>query len=173
MTDFDLHEEYRLLRDAYDESERLLTLPNAQLFTVNEAVSKWSPAQQLYHLWLAGGRMLKAAQVIHQGRGPVATEGEMTRIGRIILGRGVFPRGKAQAPENVRPPDAVSREELSQSLDRSRRSFAAVEPLLAELPDAKGYIEHPFFGALTAAQWVRCARIHTEHHLAIIRDILA
>ena len=38
---------------------------------------------------------------------------------------------------------------------------------------APGVVPHPLLGDFDAASWVHLARVHTEHHLAIIDEILA
>jgi hypothetical protein len=44
---------------------------------------------------------------------------------------------------------------------------------LAPLGAAEGRIEHPRMGMLDGPQWLRFVRIHSQHHLAIVRDILS
>ncbi|NBC15794.1 MAG: DUF1569 domain-containing protein [Bacteroidetes bacterium] len=168
----DVYDEYQRLGAFYDASAALLDHPDEALLVVDTDVSGWSAAQHLYHIWLANGKMLTAVQVIHRGGGPVTTEGALEPTGRHVLEHGIT-RGQAQAPVGVRPPETVTREVLTETLARSRAKAEAVEELLPEVPDLEGRLPHPFMGALTAAQWLRMARLHAEHHLALARDVLA
>jgi hypothetical protein len=72
----------------------------------------------------------------------------------------------------VRPPDALDRELLRETVRRSREKLDAVTGATDAIRGAEGGIEHPAWGVLTAPQWVRAARVHSEHHGAIVRDIL-
>ena len=168
----DPHDEYRRLLRFYDSSIELLDRPDDELFTARPSVSAWSPAQHLFHTWLSAGRMLKAVQLIHHEMGPVQQDGQPSETGRYVLQREQFVRGAGQAPENVHPPAALTREDLQEALDRSRSKLSAVRGLLDVLPTAEGRLAHHRFGALNALEWLRVTRVHAEHHLAIIDDVL-
>ncbi|MFT5476610.1 MAG: hypothetical protein ACI8Y8_001949 [Planctomycetota bacterium] len=49
--------------------------------------------------------------------------------------------------------------------------LASVRGLADKVAGAPGAIVHLQLGALSAAHWLRFARLHGEHHLAIVRDI--
>ena len=169
--DIDLQEEYRELGAFYDAVEPLLDWPDATLYRVAGAVSAWSPAQHLYHVLRANGMMLKGIHLICQGHRMTANEGAPNDAGRRVLAGG-FIRGLGKAPDAVVPPDDVPREALQDSWSRSRKKHAETEAFLPQIPDAAGRIPHGFLGTLDASEWLRLARLHSEHHLAIIRDIV-
>ena len=170
MTTIDAAHEYDHLRAFYDASAQLLDQPDAVLFGVNEAVSGWSPAHHLHHIWVANGRSLAA--VLHAASGRGADEGGPNEAGRVVLERGTIPRNRLNAPAMVQPPDDPDRAALQEALARSRDKLDAIEADLDALPDAKGRIPHPRMGALNAAEWLRFVRIHSDHHHAIIQEIL-
>lgn len=60
----DMPQEFDRLNAFYDATAALLDTPGDVLFGVNETVSGWSPAQHLYHVWLASGKSLAAALYI-------------------------------------------------------------------------------------------------------------
>lgn len=169
--DIDPQEEYDATEAFYESVEAMLDWPNDRLFKVAERVSAWSPAQHLYHISIANGMMHKGVGLICRGHEMVKPDGEINRVGRWALERGQFPRGKAQAPQGAVPPDAPSRDEVRKALSRSRHRFEQTTAVLPQIPEAQGYFTHTYFGDLDAAQWMRCARIHSEHHLAIIQEI--
>ena len=167
----DLQDEYRHLGQFYDDVEALLEWPDEMLFQTNEDVSAWSPAQQLFHILRSNGMMLKGIQLICYGHRMADHEGEPNDAGRYVLAHG-FVRGRAKAPDAVVPPDDVSREDLQDALARSRRKYAETEAFLPQIPEATGRIPHHHLGMLNASEWLRLARLHSEHHRAIIRDIV-
>ena len=171
MTDIDVTHEYEQLGAAYDAFARLLDRPEADLQRADAEVSGWSPAQHLHHILIANGMMLKGIALILRGGRHVLAEGALNRSGRYVMARG-FVRGAGQAPEAVRPPEAPGRDDLLASLGRSRERYDATRALLADIPTAQGSLPHQFLGELDAAQWLRLARQHSDHHLAIIADIM-
>lgn len=169
--DIDLQEEYRHIGLFYDAVAPFLDWPDALLFGVKGDVSGWSPAQHLFHILRSNGMMLKSIDLICQGHPATNNEGAPNRAGHFVLANGLV-RGRAQAPASVAPPDEVSRDELRHSLARNREKYAQTEVLLPRIPEATGRLQHPLLGMLNASEWLRTVRLHAEHHLAIIRDIV-
>lgn len=169
----DPHDEYRRIGAFYDTLSALLDAPDDRLFGPVPAVSGWSPAQHLYHIALANGRMFKAVEAICSGHPSVTHEGAPNDTGRTVLATGDMRPYRLQAPAGVAPPEAPSREDLATSLARSRARYAAVEPLLPTLATQTGRLPHPFMGPLNALEWLRTIRIHSAHHLALIHAITA
>jgi hypothetical protein len=85
----------------------------------------------------------------------------------------VLPRGRAQAPRIVRPPEAVNREYLADWLAGNARDFAELRGKAEDLRACTKKVPHQILGPLTALEWVRFAATHTEHHLAIARELVA
>ena len=71
----------------------------------------------------------------------------------------------------MQPPDDVEDEFLANEMQLNRETLMRLSPDLAQVPDATGRIPHVFLGELNAAEWLRFARLHSEHHLAILKDI--
>ncbi len=173
MMTIDVEAEYQQLATFFDEAAAFLDDGDNRLFARVPEVSGWSVAQQLFHSWKAGGQMLKAALMLYHGRGPIDHDADgPNRIGRIVLTRGRFPRGEAQAPAALVPPEELTRAELQMAAHRSHATFESLNGLLPSLAEVPGRFAHPYFGPLTATEWVRAARIHSDHHLAIIQDIV-
>jgi hypothetical protein len=83
-----------------------------------------------------------------------------------LLVRGKFPRGKAQAPSSVKPmeEDIIDFHQLHQeALDASE--------MLRHLKGRK-FFKHPLLGYLSKKETIRFLKIHTVHHLKIMKDIL-
>ncbi len=171
--DIDIQQEVRRIEELYDRIETVIEQWSEELPEPVPAISTWSPVQHIYHVSVASGMMFKGVRLHAEGRHPYAvTEGEPTPVGRYVLTRERMMRGKAQAPKATHPPSELSLEEVRESVARSRAQLEPLRPFLSRLATLSERSNHPFFGALTPAEWLRVARIHLEHHLSIIEDIL-
>jgi len=164
--------ELALLRTCYDTLATLLDREGARFFEKLPG-SDWTPAQHAWHVAVANGMMFKGIRLLCEGRHPQARpEGAPNEIGRHVLATGRMPRGRARAPEAVRPPDTLDLDTLREALQRSRQGLEALAPLLPRLPAVTERAPHPFLGWLSATEWLQVARIHTMHHLHIIDELL-
>jgi hypothetical protein len=84
-----------------------------------------------------------------------------------IMTMGKFPRGKVQSPKSVRPKEAYS-------LDKLQADFKTTETNLEKLDvlPKNSFFTHPIFGDLNLKPAIRFLKLHTLHHLRIIRDII-
>ncbi|MEM9143907.1 MAG: DUF1569 domain-containing protein [Bacteroidota bacterium] len=93
---------------------------------------------------------------------------------RIHIGRSLLilmdriPRGRAEAPEIVRPPEIIHTDSLHLMLALAQENLVRLD----SLPE-KAFFEHPYLGQLRRKTAKRFLEIHTNHHLKIIADILA
>ncbi len=93
--------------------------------------------------------------------------------GSVNLGRSFLllinkiPRGQAEAPKIVVPPDIIYTDSLYLQLNEARTNLLGYD----SLPN-KAFFTHPYLGKLKKKTAKRFIGIHTEHHLKIIRDIL-
>lgn len=78
-----------------------------------------------------------------------------------------FPRGRAKAPKSVRPPEVISLDFLNELLVETELNLYRFEGY-----DAKAHFTHPYFGQLNKKQTIQFLKLHTRHHLKIIKDIL-
>lgn len=166
----DALDEYERLHHFYDVTTALLDRGD-ELFEAVPDVSGWSPAQHLDHVWQANGKSLMAAAYAAEGKKTV-DEGSINETGRRLLASEEIPRGQMATPDSVAPPARLDRERLRQTLARSQKAFATVGHAMDLVPGATGRIPHPALGPLTAAEWLRFVRIHSDHHRAIVDDIL-
>ncbi|GAA4270886.1 DUF1569 domain-containing protein [Aquimarina gracilis] len=80
---------------------------------------------------------------------------------------GFIPRGRAQSPKSVIPPDTIRTDDIVSQLSSARDKLIALEGL-----DEKSNFKHPVFNRLNKRQAKRFIEIHTRHHLKIVKDIL-
>lgn len=78
-----------------------------------------------------------------------------------------FPRGKAKAPEIVKPKQVVQTD-FESLLHQTRNALIALQAA-----EPNQFFLHPIFGNLNKKDTFRMLAIHTSHHLHIIKDILS
>ena len=135
------------------------------------AVSGWSVGRQVEHTLKSIVRMLAAVRDIRDGK-PAAPDGSPRAIGRVLLAAGRIPRGRAESPEAVVPDEAPDVATSQALLAKAQALRAELAPGIDEVDTWAGTIPHPMLGPFTAAHWVRFVRVHTDHHLAIVDEIL-
>jgi hypothetical protein len=162
------------LREDYLAIERLLARDPEELERRAQHVSGWSAVQHLAHLCLANELVVRNVKSLLKGLGPfVQDAAEPAPEALAVLQSGRFPRGAAQSPRMVRPPEVVRRDFLAQWVAEGQLEFAALAEQGDAILRAKKCIPHQVLGPLNAARWVRFAAMHTRHHLDIAREVLA
>jgi hypothetical protein len=135
------------------------------------AVSAWTAEHQVAHVALANELVLRNLKSLTRGVGALVVEGGEPIPGAIaMLTAGRIPRGRAQSPRMVRPPDDIDRDLLVQWIADDRREVEALDP--ASIVATTKRIPHQLLGPLDAPQWLRFAVVHTRHHLEIALEIL-
>lgn len=79
-----------------------------------------------------------------------------------------MPRGVGKAPKSVLPPEDIKNEDILAQLQEVKQRFSTINAL-----PKKASFDHPVFGLLKTKKSIKFLDIHTNHHLKIIRDILA
>ncbi len=77
-----------------------------------------------------------------------------------------IPRGKVRAPKLVNPVAIATLEELQIKLELARKNITDISTI-----PANSYFTHPFFGDLKLKSAIWFLKLHTKHHLKIIKDI--
>lgn len=78
-----------------------------------------------------------------------------------------IPRGKIRAPKIVQPIVEFNEDSLKNHLGKVRDNL---EKLTALSPN--NYFAHPFMGNLNLKSTIRFIKLHTQHHISIIKDII-
>ena len=174
MGDFCPATELAHLREDYLAIERLLARDLEELERKAFQVSGWTAAQHLAHLALANELVVRNVRSLLKGSGPLVVDGGVPPPdAQAILDSGHFPRGAAQAPRMVRPPEVVRRDYLAEWIAQGLVEFEELAARSDEISRAAKGIPHQVLGPLSAARWVRFAAMHTRHHLDIAREVLA
>jgi hypothetical protein len=77
-----------------------------------------------------------------------------------------IPRGKVRAPKLVNPVAIATLEELQIKLELARKNITDISTI-----PANSYFTHPFFGDLKLKSALWFLKLHTTHHLKIIKDM--
>ncbi|CAN5175630.1 hypothetical protein BH09SUM1_BH09SUM1_32230 [soil metagenome] len=172
MLPIDSKREFKLLVKAHEKAEEILHWPDARFYSVQDTVSLWSPAQQLFHLSLANLRAGSMIQTLYDDEAAeILREGAPSKFGRAMLMWGKITRGVALAPPTTDPPPEISRPEVRAALQRSGKLMEVLSGRASYLYDLSGRMQHPMLGELNAIQWLKFARVHSQHHLTIAKEI--
>lgn len=178
--------------------------PEAELAARAPAVSGWSVAEQLEHLVLVDRSVLKTVRrLLDDPHGQAAQAAQPTQsaqtaqaaqparpaksappginlLGRVVLGTGFIPRGRARtlppfqpgaAAATAAPGAGTAGGACIAGIAEIERGMRELEPRLGELEAGGGRSRHPLFGGLGGRQWLRFVAVHHHHHLKIVRDI--
>ena len=85
----------------------------------------------------------------------------------IVFAMNGFPRGKAKAPKSVEPAEIITNELVIETLSIASKSLSILDKC-----SPNQYFNHPFFGKLNVKSTHKFLKIHTHHHIKIIKDII-
>lgn len=129
----------------------------------NEKVSQADVAWHLDHIL----KTINVLSLALENSNPSEFKSGFSMQKIFVFTTGRIPRGVAQSPEGVRPPNVIVTENLYHQLREAEKRVSTIGEL-----DENTFFEHPFFKSLNRDQTRRFLEIHTNHHLKIIRDIL-
>jgi hypothetical protein len=167
-----LSREIRHLQKSLPKAQAILQWPEPILYGVDSDISLWCPAQQLHHAALVMASISDIAMKLYQDEDPgIVRRGWPTTTGFAVLLFGHIPRGGAQSPSEFLSPPEVTRPEVEAAWHSLEKKLEHLEARARYLYDLRGRWPHPLLGPFTAPQWIRFARVHTDHHLGLARDI--
>jgi hypothetical protein len=79
-----------------------------------------------------------------------------------------IPRGRAKAPASVQPAEEYDEALLKKQILFTKEKLSELNSL-----QPNHYFDHPYFGKVNLHPAKKFIRLHTRHHLDIIRDILS
>lgn len=129
---------------------------------LNENVSKWFVHNHLEHILRANSSILDK---ILEGQ-PTLVKKSKSFFAYVMMLTGSIPRGKGESPDFLQPKNIGTELMLNE--------LQSIKEKINKVDLKKGGIlveTHPYFGTLSINEWIRFMRIHTEHHLKIIKDI--
>ena len=134
-----------------------------QLESRNESVSSSNVGWQIEHSLLVISSVIEGVKKSD----PSSYKWSFKPWKYLIFWTGKIPRGKSKAPKFVIP-DAFTTESLQGHIESCRAKIGELDAL-----SAGHYFRHPYFGDTKKKDVIPFLVLHTEHHVKIIRDILA
>ena len=147
------------LEKLLDEFESFI--PNWEV--VNTAVSAASVGWHIEHSFLVLNKVMDGLAKSN----PEEYKNSFNIMKTIVFTTGVIPRGKAKAPKAVIPAGDFTKESLETLFASTKNRIGGFNHF-----QKRNFIVHPYFGKLHLKDTQTMLRIHTKHHLKIIKDIL-
>lgn len=147
-----LEKELSSIKDALKEQEK-----------VNLKVSKASVGWHLDHSLKVMNSVLGSIKESN----PADYKREFNGLRLFTFTVGFFPRGKVKSPKRVLPPEIIIKENIENQLNLFVKNFENFDSL-----DDKQFFIHPLFKQLNKKQTIKFLKLHTNHHLKIVKDIL-
>ncbi|WP_299114710.1 DUF1569 domain-containing protein [uncultured Winogradskyella sp.] len=129
----------------------------------NLEISKVDIAWQLDHILKTINRITE----VLESSNPKDYTSSTNAMRIMSLTTGYIPRGRAQSPDVVRPPEIILTEDIYTQLKEAKANAIKLKQLHKD-----SNFEHFVFGQLNKAQTIRFIEVHTKHHLKIVNDIL-
>lgn len=129
----------------------------------NERVSQVTVGWHLEHSLLALIKMITAVE--HSNPADYKRKFNIKRS--IVLTLGKIPRGRAKAPDSVKPVEAINMDNIRGLIEKAKQKAALFENLSHD-----HFFTHPVFDDVKVKQARKIIAIHTHHHIKIINDIL-
>jgi hypothetical protein len=142
-----------------DELERKLPFIDQK----KEMVSQVSVGWHIEHTLLAFIKMITAVE--HSNPADYKKEFNLKRSIVLLLGK--IPRGKAKVPDAVKPSTEINIENIKGLFEKAKQ-----KAVLFETVSSEKFFTHPVFRDVKVKKARRVIAIHTQHHIAIINDIL-
>ncbi|MEM8932107.1 MAG: DinB family protein [Acidobacteriota bacterium] len=150
-----------------DRVDALLAAPD-RCATSAPDVSGWSVGQQVEHLTTVDAAVLDGIDRLIEGDGG---PGRLTPQGWVLILSRRIPRGRAKAPDAVRPRGAEAEQVIERAASNRRRLTEHLDRV-RELARVRLTRPHPILGGFDIRRWILFLDIHERHHLAIVDDIL-
>lgn len=128
-----------------------------------ESVSQASVGWHVEHALLAMIKMITAVE--HSNPADYKWKFNIKRSVVLLLNK--FPRGRAKAPETVRPGEVINMATINSLITKAKQKAELFETFSKEK-----FFHHFVFGDLRLKQARKIIAIHTQHHIKIINDIL-
>lgn len=130
---------------------------------LNTEVSKVPIAWHLDHSL----KVLNTVVYNMQNSDPALYVDNFSFLGKMLLQFNFFPRGKAKAPKQVKPPEIILKEDIISQLLVAKKQIKEISNL-----DKNAYFNHPLFGNINTVRVASFLNAHTNHHLKIVKSIL-
>jgi hypothetical protein len=172
---------YQNLGEIYADIDRARAELKAFLSTLTDAQLKarqddgWTVGEIIEHLVTVENGGLRIAQKLLRDADSetVRWDGTFSEPLSFTEKADSIKERKLEAPQRVHPTGAQSLAESLKKMDENRRALTELRPQLEAANISAQKFPHPFFGDLSAYEWLAVIGLHERRHLAQIERILA
>lgn len=129
----------------------------------NEKVSKSNVAWHIDHslkVILAVSEALKKSN-------PTEYQWKFNLKRQLVYTTRYIPRGVGKAPKSVQSFDEITQESIEQQLKKVEIALEELQQL-----DKNSHFQHPYFGSINLKPTLKFLKLHTQHHIKIMNDII-
>ena len=83
----------------------------------------------------------------------------------LVFAMNKIPRGKVRAPKAVQPKEDFTSDSLKVNIEKTKDNLQKLKTL-----NSNNYFNHPFMGHLNLKSTIHFLKLHTQHHINIIKD---
>lgn len=136
---------------------------------------EWSVAQIVEHVAIVNGGALRiCAKLLGKGEAAGKTnDGSVFISPEFIEAASSAVGQKLEAPEMVQPINNVPIADSIAKLDELQGQYAELRPKFESVDGVEAKFPHPYFGDLSAQEWLVLSGAHEIRHLKQIRRVLA
>lgn len=130
---------------------------------LNTSISKASVGWHIEHILLATNGIIDSLKKSN----PDNYKWSFNFSRSLVFTINKIPRGRGKAPSRSQPKGDFTKETLGVHIAKTKANLTNLENL-----DKNNYFEHPYFGQLNLKPCIKFLKIHAQHHLNIINDII-
>jgi hypothetical protein len=127
------------------------------------AVSAASVGWHIQHTLLVSFSIIKATE----NSSPGNYQWKFNLSKTFVFAMNKIPRGKAKAPKFTMPAEVITADKLKSDIQVLKEKIKVLPTL-----QPNNFFEHPYFGHLNLKGTMKMLKLHTQHHLSIINDII-
>jgi hypothetical protein len=173
---------YESIEEIYKGNEKIRTrlkelvspLTEAQTSTLLEG-EKWTVAQIVEHIAMVDGSAMRICGKLLQK----AQEAGKASDGKVVISDNFLQRGseiaamKVEAPEIVHPNNGQTISDSLAKLDETAEQLENMRELFESVDGTQLKFPHPFFGDISAQEWLALKGGHEMRHIKQIEKVLA
>lgn len=173
---------YESIADIFSANQRFrqifvntVTAISPEEIGAEAADEKWNVQRVVEHVSLVDAGIARiCSKLLESARSAGGTnDGKFSLTEDFGVKAASIATGKLEAPDRVQPTGEITIEESLERLSQSTRALEQMRSAL-ETVDLRGHtFPHPYFGELTAAEWLVVAGQHEARHTKQIERILA
>lgn len=170
---------YQTISEIFDANENIRAKLRETISNLNDEQLKFMPADGEWtithiveHIALVESGITGVfGKILAEAQSKGGKSDGTAKISDDFLAKASVPR-KLQAPERVRPTGTVTIEESFAKMNETRQKLEKLRPLFETVECSEFKFPHPYFGDLTAHEWLALLGGHEARHTRQIERII-